>query len=232
MMQSIKHPKAVFFDWDGTLVDSFAFLHETHNHVRGIFGLGAVTLDEFGAYFGKPREKLYAEIYGTERIEEAKSHFEAYVIANHDKILVIDGAEQILQTLCNAGIPMGVVTNKKGSLVRKEIEIHGWSDYFISIVGAGEADEDKPSSVPLLLAIEKSGLNITPADIWYVGDTDTDLQCGNGAGASCVLIENDEDKSDLITQYAPFLNFANCRLFADFLLQTVAKPLKQKENTA
>ncbi len=224
---SVQLPKAVFWDWDGTLVDSFAFLHGAHNHVRGKFGMEAFTLQVFSNYFGQPREKLYTEIYGAERIEEAKGHFEAYVLANHHKIQPIDGAREALEALKERGVPMGVVTNKKGSLVRKEIDNHGFGDYFISVVGAGEAPADKPSAAPLLMALEQSGLEIEPKDIWYVGDTESDLACAHAAGVPCVFIEDPDIHHGLIAEYQPFMMFNNCRCFADFLLQSDLKSLQQ-----
>ena len=122
-MSSYSLPKAVFFDWDGTLVDSFAFLHAAHNYTRAQFGMDSFSLDVFAMYFGQPREKLYAEIYGADNIEAAKGHFEHYVYSNHAKDLKpLPGAKELLETLEGLGIPCGVVTNKKGDLVRKEIE--------------------------------------------------------------------------------------------------------------
>lgn len=224
---SISVPKAVFFDWDGTLVDSFAFLHKAHNHVREIFGMGAFTLEVFEEYFGMPREKLYADIYGPERIEEAKGHFEAFVIANQHEIKVIDGAADVLAYFAEAGVPMGIVTNKKGALVRQEIENHGWKEYFVSVVGAGEAAEDKPSSAPLILALEKSGLGVAAEDIWFVGDTVSDLACAKGVGAPCVLIEENGEDSEMAAEYSPFLIFKDCRGFSDFLLQSDLKSLQK-----
>lgn len=228
---SVSLPKAVFFDWDGTLVDSFAFLHKTHNHVRGILGKPVFSIEEFGTYFGQPREKLYKELYGEENIEIAKGHFESYVIANHHEIQAIEGAEEVLQELSRLGVPMGVVTNKKGDLVRKEIINHGWQDYFISVVGAGEAEHDKPSSAPLFLALEQSGLGVAPEDIWFVGDTESDLACAFGAGAPCVYIECPIKNEALIEKYKPLLIFNDCKGFGDFLLQSNLNPLQKVTGT-
>ena len=213
-------PKAVFFDWDGTLVDSFAFLYKTHNHVREIFGMGAFTLEEFKGYFGQPRDKLYTEIYGADRIEEAKGHFEVFVRTHHHEIQPVPAAEDVLRAFAERGVPMGVVTNKKGALVRKEIENHGWQNYFVSVVGAGEAETDKPSPAPLVKALANSGLDVKMADIWFVGDTESDLACAYAAGAPCVYIEDPIINEALIAKYKPLLIFDDCQGFADFLLQT------------
>lgn len=220
-MAALEGIKAVFWDWDGTLVDSFAFLHKTHNHVRAQFGMDGFTLEEFDGYFGKPREILYRNIYGAENIEEAKQHFETFVVENHHEIKPMAGAERLLEVFADIGLPMGVVTNKKGVLVRKEIANHGWDRFFVcETVGAGEASEDKPSSAPLILALKKSGLDIEPHEVLFVGDTENDVLCAHGAGAKIAFIENDVEKHEIAKQYKALLMFRNCDEFSDYLLQS------------
>lgn len=146
MGYELQRPEAVFFDWDGTLVDSFAFLHAAHNHTRGQLGIAPFTLEDFRGYFGQPREQLYAELYGSENVDAAKGHFESYVMAHHKEGLKpVKGAQALLKTLYDMGVPCGVVTNKKKDLVEQEIINYDWGDFFISVVGAGEAEADKPS---------------------------------------------------------------------------------------
>lgn len=218
-MTNLNGIKAIFWDWDGTLVDSFSFLHKTHNHVRSSFGLGKFTLDEFGQYFGRPREELYNEIYGSDNVETAKERFEAYVLDNHHEIKPMPGAKRLLDACHESlNVPMGVVTNKKGALVAKEIRNHGWDTFFDVTVGAGEAEADKPSPTPLLLALEKSGLDILPEEVLFVGDTDNDVLCAHHAGAKIAFIEEDLDKHAIAKEYEALLMFQNCNEFADFLL--------------
>ena len=218
-MDKLDGIKAIFWDWDGTLVDSFSFLHKTHNHVRGQFGMPSFTIEEFGNYFGKPREKLYRDIYGAQNIEKAKKHFEAFVLANHHEIQPMDGAERLLQAFADLELPMAVVTNKKGPLVAKEINNHGWDNHFIVTVGAGEAEEDKPSPAPLYLALEKSGLDIEPHEVLFVGDTENDVLCAHHAGAKIAFIEEDLEKQAIAQEHNALLMFRNCDEFADFVLQ-------------
>ena len=198
--------KAVFWDWDGTLVDSFAFLHKTHNHVRGKFGMPSFSVEQFSGYFGRPREELYCDIYGAENIEQAKAYFEAYVIENHHEIQPMEGAYELLKAFQARGLPMAVVTNKKGALVSKEISNHGWDDFFICTVGAEEAENDKPSSAPLFLALEKSGLEISPEEVLFVGDTENDVLCADGAGAQIAFIEDDLKKHEIAKEYLSLIH--------------------------
>jgi phosphoglycolate phosphatase len=228
MSDMILKPRAVFFDWDGTLVDSFEFLYRAHNHVRGVLGFDSFSIETFGGYFGQPREKLYTEIYGEHR-EEAKTHFEAFVLANHvNDLKPLDGAAEVLSWYADAGIPMGVVTNKKGDLVRKEIANFGWEKHFVTVVGAAEAAEDKPSAAPLLLALEKAGFHAPHGDIVYVGDTDNDLLCAQAAGCGSVLIADDEEYEALAKAHKIDVRFESCRGFYDFLLQFSINSLNTK----
>jgi phosphoglycolate phosphatase len=229
-MVMIKLPKAVFFDWDGTLVDSFKFLHGAHNHVRGVLGIAPFSLEVFEGYFGQPREKLYRELYG-DHMEEAKTHFEAYVFANHLKGLSPTvGAQALLEQLHAMGIPCGVVTNKKGSFVVKEISNFGWERFFVSVVGAAEAQADKPSPAPLWLAVKRAGIVEDMGNIWFVGDTENDLACARDAGAVSILIAGNKENERFSKEFDIGLHRETCADLRDFLLQYDANPLKLSSN--
>ncbi len=219
MGPTLKQPKAVFFDWDGTLADSFVFLRGAHSHVRNAIGLPDLTQEQFDGYFGMPRELLYKEIYGDEG-EKAKALFEAYVMANHKQLEPMPGAVELLKAITNMNILMGAVSNKKGDFIREEIKHFGWQEHFVSIVGAGDAENDKPAADPLLLALKKGGIDHDLADIWYVGDTETDLKCAQEAGCPSVFLQHKDDDGGLIETYNPVLTIRNCHELREFLLQT------------
>jgi phosphoglycolate phosphatase len=197
-------PEIMVFDWDGTLADSFVFLNAAHNYVRDIFDMDPMSEEEFKYYFGKPREVLYNHMYQS-RAEEAKTHFETYVVENHHRLEPLEGAGTLLASLQEAGVTMCVVTNKRSKFVTKEIKNMGWNDYFVSIVGAGEAGEDKPSTAPLLHALQKAELEDNPDKIWFIGDTDIDLECAQNFGCKAVLIGETPERQSWIEYYKPMM---------------------------
>lgn len=220
-------PQAVFFDWDGTLVDSYHFLHNAHNFAQRELGIRECTVEEFGVYFGRPREILYKDMYG-ERGEEAKGHFESYVRQNHLKdILPLPGAAEILQTLNALKIPAGIVSNKRGDFIRAEIVNFGWDKLLVSVVGAAEAAQDKPSGAPLIMAIEKANIPYERQNIWFVGDTETDLACAQEVGTPCVFVESPHGESVYSEKYSPVMVVRNCLELNDFLLQSAQNELKK-----
>ena len=86
-------------------------------------------------------------------------------------------------------IACGIISNKDGNLLRKEINKLGWKKYFNVLVGANEAKKDKPSKFPLLLALKKISLKPNK-NIWYVGDNDIDVEFAKKNNCSSIFIEN------------------------------------------
>lgn len=221
-MNDLHLPEAIFFDWDGTLVDSYGFLNGAHNNVRSQFGMEPLPEGGFARFFGLPREQLFIDIYGN-RSEEAKAAFEKYYLANHlHDLEVLDGVEEMLECIAQSGIIMGVVSNKKSRFLQAEVLHLGWDKYFHDIViGAGDASADKPDGAPILLAAKKAG-NLSSSKIWYVGDTHIDVQASLSAGCPCILvapIEVNNIKGVSVKNYSEICGF---------LLQCMEKSLKKR----
>ncbi len=222
-------PKALFFDWDGTLVDSYAFLEGAHNHVKTELGLPLFKEGEYLLYFGKPREYLYEQVYG-EYATKAWELFEVYVQDNHaEKLVAMKDADKLLEAVHAIDIVCGVVTNKRPSLVQREVATFEWDKYFSAVVGAGEAEADKPSSAPLELALKRAG-DLHKDDIWFVGDTEIDAQCARNLGCPFVVVHENCDHLEWVSDFKPVYAFRSCTQMRDFVLQTAGKSLKQLQN--
>jgi len=56
-----------------------------------------------------------------------------------------------------------------------------------SLIGAGDAAQDKPNPAPVALALEPSG--VEPGEgVWLVGDTGTDMECAYNSGCIPVCL--------------------------------------------
>lgn len=197
-------PKALFFDWDGTLVDTLDFVFTAHNHVREAMGFTRWTRDEFREHTKFSSRQLYPRIYGT-RAQEAMDVLERFMDDNHlkpENLVLLNGSRDILSVAHNAGIPMAVISNKRDQFVNREVDHMGLRPYFASVIGAGVAESDKPSAAPLLYALNAAGITPGP-DVWYVGDTEPDVLCAHAAGCTAVLLHHDKDHAALITTHKP-----------------------------
>ncbi len=207
-VHKVTMPDAVFWDWDGTLADSYNFLNDAHNHTLAALGFAPFSDGEYRNYFGKPREVLYPAIY-KDKCDEAKDIFQKYVLENSHKVKIVEGAKEVLDIFHNQNIPMGIVSNKKANLIAQELKHLGWSDYFRIIIGAGDAKTDKPSGAPLLLALENSNINHNDNVVWYVGDTENDLACAKEVGCASLLLKDCVNADELIEKYSPIISFDN-----------------------
>ncbi len=195
--------KGVFFDWDGTLVDSLPLLFAAHNHVRGQLGHPLWTRDEYAKAIVYSTRELYPKLYG-DRAAEAQDILYGYIQENHLKDMkVLEGAPEVVEYLASHNVPIGIVSNKRHDVLRREVEHLGWNKHFRIYNGAGVAKLDKPSGEPLLHALREHGDDLGIDDIIYIGDTESDLSCAKEAGCPVVFIRHGKDSQDLISKYNP-----------------------------
>lgn len=196
---------AVFFDWDGTLVDSLGLLVDAHNSVREAFGHPLWTREEFFGSITRSTRELYPILYG-DRADEGQEILYKFVKEKHlDYLKIMPGAKDVLDMLQAMDIPMGVVSNKRNDVLVSEVLALGWEHYFGVYIGAGVAEKDKPSAAPLLYAVDKHPANIVLKEIIYVGDTETDLKTVAEAGCDCAFVQHDGPRPDLVTLYKPLI---------------------------
>jgi len=203
-------PQAVFFDWDGTLVDTLPWLLTAHNHVRSHLSLDPWSVDDFKHYIRYSSREIYGPLYG-ERAEEALAVLRAFMEASHlDNLRILPDSLELLEYLDDNDIAVGIVSNKRHEFLLREINHLGWSHLTRVSIGAGFAPKDKPAAEPLLLALGRCGLK-PGAHIWYVGDSETDMMTAQAAGCTPILVRHNHDNAHLIDQYNPLIVFDNCK---------------------
>ena len=180
-------PRAALFDWDNTLIDSWATIHEAMNTTLSAMEHPIWTLDQTRERVRRSLREAFPEMFG-ERWEEARDIFYGRFREVHlDMLTPLDGAEDLLRLLAERGVYLGVVSNKLGEHLRNEAAHLGWDALFARLVGATDAARDKPAPDPVTLAL--SAGDIAPgADVWFVGDTGIDLECARNAGCLGMLI--------------------------------------------
>jgi phosphoglycolate phosphatase len=183
----LARPRAILFDWDNTLVDSWATIHEALNVVMAAMEKPLWSLQET-----KERVRLSLResfpIHFGERWEEARRiYLDAFRAIHLERLNPLPGRGELLRALFGEGFFLGIVSNKTGSLLRREAQQIGWSGLFGSVVGAGDAAADKPDAAPVALALEPSGVNAGDA-VWFVGDTGVDMECAHNSGCVPVLL--------------------------------------------
>jgi phosphoglycolate phosphatase len=206
-MNGPPRPRAILFDWDNTLVDSWATIHDALNFLMRKMEKPEWSLAETQERVRLSLRESFPLLFG-ERWEEARAiYLDRFRAIHLDRLTALPGREAMLRSLADLGIYLGVVSNKTGPLLRREVDRLGWSALFGSVVGAGDAAADKPACEPVHLALSESG--VTPGEeVWFVGDTALDMQCASNAGCVAVLLGQASNPEEF-ARFAPRLSFAD-----------------------
>jgi len=180
-------PRAILWDWDNTLVDGWAAIAAGLNAALRAHGQPEWTLEEVRGRVRRSLRESFPEMFG-DSWERARDIFYAEVRARHLAVLrPMPGAAAAIEAAAAKRLPQGVISNKQGPLLRAEAAHLGWAGHFGALLGAGDAEADKPDPAPFRMALATLGQEAGPA-VWYVGDTALDMQAARAAGCTAVLL--------------------------------------------
>jgi phosphoglycolate phosphatase len=181
-------PRALIFDWDNTLVDSWEAIAQSVNHVRDTFGLPVWNLNEIKANCTRAARDSFPEWFGADWKKAYDLYYDHFDrMRKMSKITPLAGAENLLHWLKAKDIPTFVVSNKRGEYLRLEAAALQWNNLFAAIVGAQDTKNDKPARDPVDLALGLAGIK-AHKDVWFAGDSEIDMLCARNAGCTPIFI--------------------------------------------
>lgn len=201
-MNNLPQPVAVLFDWDDTIVNNWDTALKSLNTALTHMGMEAWSPEEARRRSGPTARALFGELFGDRWQEADKVYYETFLSLVFKNMKMFDGAQDTFKALADNGVAMGIVSNMRGALLKQGVDHMGLTHYFGVIFGAGDASADKPDPAPILEALQK--LDIPPGpNVWYVGDSHTDMIAAAKAGCSGLLIETRVPPEDLLKDYPP-----------------------------
>ena len=213
---TLPKPKAVIFDWDDTIVDSWYTALEALNTALVAMGHTAWTDMEARQRAGQSARDLFQKLFGDEWQKADKIYYDTFTKVFANNMRVHDNVEDVLKALSEQGVYLAVVSNKRGTLLRAEAEHTGFDKYFGKIVGAGDAEADKPHPAPVHMALEGSGIAAGP-DVWFIGDSPTDMLCALNALCTPVLIETKLPPEEMLKKHPPAKRFKKHNDIMEFI---------------
>lgn len=176
----MKKIKAVFFDLDGTLIDSKKDISASINDLRHQYGFEPLTEEEVISNVGNGAEYLLSktiqEIPFDQNLYDRFIHF--YKINTLKYSTFYDGALELLDLLSD--FKKVLITNKSYEVTMEIIKKFELEDTFEIIYGANSLPERKPSPYPINKAREE--LNLLPDEVIYFGDSLPDYSSSINAG--------------------------------------------------
>ena len=199
--------KAVIFDKDGTLLDfgswdettGAVFEHLTNGDpdrlsaMAEAFGYDLVTrrvlagsmliaestgvIADAMAPFVDPAVDFTADVLDNLLQEQMVQHLRE-----------MPGASELLSTLTDQGMVLGIATNDGEAGAHTMIEAFGWQGVFDVVAGYDSGHGSKPD--PRMVLGVCAGLGVEPAQAVMVGDSSHDIDAGRAAGTRTIAISS------------------------------------------
>jgi len=173
----------VLFDWDGTLIDSYAADSSAYLSMFREMGI-PWGLEELARHYSPN----WYRVYRAAKLPRARWHDADRVwraqYAKHSPKLIA-GARQVLGRLCRMH-RLGLVTSGDRDRVTQQLRQFRLTRVFGARVCSGDTPEKKPHPAPLRLALRQ--LSLEPSACVYVGDSPEDLEMARRAGVRAIAV--------------------------------------------
>lgn len=166
----------LFFDLDGTLIDSAVGITRCITHAFERMQQVAPPLEALRSWIGPSLRTSFGPVFNdADKVEQAvefyRERFDTDGWREHD---VFDDIEDTVRALKARGHRLAVVTAKNEPHARRIVEHLPFGDCFDDVIGA--TPDGSRSSKPQLVAEALSRLSLRPAQCWMIGDRRMDIE--------------------------------------------------------
>ena len=173
----------IFFDVDGTLLDSKRDIAAAQLWTLHQLGIDSLKAEDIYPHIGKPLAETFATLLPRRlhnRIPDATLVYRDYYRAHaFDTTDLFPGVRETLGTLDTMGIKLATATIKSTETTAKVLAYYGIAQYFSHIQGTDDGVfKPDPSIINSILAKQQWDRNAT----MMLGDTDKDIEVGRNAG--------------------------------------------------
>lgn len=185
-------PKAVYWDMDGTLIDSEP-LHE-QSLIAALRSAGVEPpLDLHARVVGQAARPVYEVLrdqFGLtlEFAEWINRKYDHYM-AHAPKLLPREGAMEIFAELKAHGVVQAIVSNSDRIVVDTNLRAVGIHEPAMKTISRNDVRNGKPDAEPYLRAAWLTGID--PADTFVMEDSVTGAQAGLAAGMKTIFWPQD-----------------------------------------
>lgn len=173
--------RAVLFDLDGVLVDTYEVWFHLLNDVARRLGYPEIRRDVYKTYWGQGIEVDVEKFYPRHTVEQILGEYARYYKDHLGHLRVMEGAAAALGALA---LPRAVITNSPTLLARCALSMARLEPYFDTVVGCDQVRNSKPAPDVVYEACDRLG--VAPSETIVVGDSRFDEEAARSAGAAFV----------------------------------------------
>jgi len=179
----------VWFDLDGTLVDSARDLARPIHAMREVRGLAPIADAVLRPYTSMGARGLLMKGFGVKKGDPEFEHLRDEFLERYEKSMVVHTRlfpemSEVLELIESNGLRWGVVSNKFERYVQYILDALHLSPRCAAMVGGDTTPFPKPSPANLFYACGAAAVD--PRRCVYVGDDLRDVEAGRAAGMKTI----------------------------------------------
>lgn len=209
--------RAIIFDHDGTLVDSYEGIARSMALTCRDLGKPELSDAEVRASIGPTLEDRFAELWGSEISAHAakiyRSHYETHFLSGTK---LIAGVKETLDAIAGMGLSIACVTNKTQTYCVRQLEHFDLMKRMDFVLGARQGYPPKPDPAMIMAVLKKFGLS--PDEAAMVGDTPIDVAASRAAGVYAWAVDGNYASKEDINLARPNLFFEDITKVIDFIM--------------
>ena len=173
--------KAVVFDWDLTLWNSWDIHLSLMRQTAEVLGYPQPVAADLGREYSRPFLEHLAWFFPGDQQKVVDTYMGLYHAAVWQERRLYPGVTELLQQLKHGGYRTAVLSDKRQVFGVPEFEHSELGPLIDQVLFFSDAMSFKPDPSGLLKVIDS--LEVTPGECLFVGDSYRDIECAQRAGA-------------------------------------------------
>lgn len=177
--------KAVLFDVDGVLLDTWDFVFQALRYTLSFHGYSK-SMREIRKVMGQPLLDFYSSLVPEGPAEVLAQTHKSFQEEKFHLSKAFPKAKKVLETLKSKGVLLGAITNRTRDSLHRSLKNSQIFEYFDVILSAEDVKNPKPHPDHIRMALKK--LKVNPNQVYMVGDTDVDILAGKNAKVKTIAV--------------------------------------------
>jgi len=210
----MKNFEGIIFDVDGTLTSTHELICAAFNHVASKYMDKKLTNEEVFALYGPTEDTILKEWFGNNLSNAMEDYYKFYKNEHH-LAAVYPGIKEILESIKERNIPLGIFTGKGRRTTIITLEVLGLDKYFDLIVTGDDVKKHKPSGEGIIKFVNKFSLN--REKVLMIGDSVGDIKAASEAGVKIASVVWDKYVKEEVLKLGSDFVFHSVEELKEFL---------------